>query len=487
MNANWIRRANPLPFGRGIARQNSNLRYPKKTRNTEGFTLVELLITLTIIPLVVGALSLGIIAVFSLNTQTTHRLTDSADAQVVASTYQKDVSSAGYITTASTSSPQCGASAGTTQLLSLESVPNQKTGDFQSVISYVGVPVSGSAVPTYTLERLLCQNGSSTPTSEATLAYDLPTPTSATAPLTPPTITCSTGASPSICSGTNDTCQQCTTGYVPAQAIGSVNFGVTEPSSSYNFNLDASPAASSSFDSGGVASTPAGVCESTAGSTGPFAGSLCLIDFSGLLPNQFAVAESPGQCFIMSVAVGTSDILHFCLGVTTNNSNEGVVATGLPSDTFAGLGQTVYPGLPNDPALYMNPYISEATTMTITLSAFSMVNAKTGQPVTGWDFVSADAETTNSGETTSWTSNVPLTILNDAEAGAPNPDGNACPETSKQTGTTFTVTCTGTLNSENAPLTGAAMVMMSGSSLNSLAVNMNNYQAVAFGMITNGS
>jgi prepilin-type N-terminal cleavage/methylation domain-containing protein len=487
MNANWIRRVDPLPFGRGITRANSNVRYQKKSRRTEGFTLVELLITLTIIPLVVGALSLGIIAVFSLNTQTSHRLTDSADAQVVASTYQKDISSAGYITTVSTSSPQCGAGIGT-QLLSLESVPNQKTGDFQSVISYVGVPVNnGSVVTTYTLERLLCQNGSTTPTSEFTLAYDLPTPTSATAPLTPPTITCSTGASPSICSGTNNICQQCATGYVPAQAIGSVNFGVTEPSSNYNFNLDASPAASSSFDSGGVASTPAGVCESTAGSTGPFAGSLCLIDFSGLLPNQIAVAETPGQCFNMSVAVGTSDILHFCLGVTTNNSNEGVVATGLPSDTFAGLGQTVYPGLPNDPALYMNPYISQNTTMTISLSAFSVVNAKTGQPVTGWDFISADAETTNSGEATSWTSNVPLTILNDAEAGAPNPDGNACPLTSTKTATTFTVTCNGNLNSENAPLTGAAMVMMSGTNLNSLVVNMNNFQAVAFGMITNGS
>jgi hypothetical protein len=72
-----------------------------------------------------------------------------------------------------------------------------------------------------------------------------------------------------------------------------------------------------------------------------------------------------------------------------------------------------------------------------------------------------------------------MTVVNDAEAGAPNPDGNACPITGS--GTT-TVTCTGTLGSENAPLTGAAMVSMTGTNLSSLTVKTNNYQAIAFGM-----
>jgi hypothetical protein len=209
-----------------------------------------------------------------------------------------------------------------------------------------------------------------------------------------------------------------------------------------------------------------------------------LIDFSGLTPNEFAVAESPGQCYSMSVAVGTSDILHFCLQITSNNANEGAVATALPADTYAGLGNTVYSGLPGEPALYMSPYINESTTEEISLSAFSVVNASTGQPVTSWDLISADAETTNSGEATSWTSNNPITVLNDNEAGAPAPDGNACPITG---GGTTKVTCTGTLNSENAPLTGAAMVMVSGSGLNSFVVDMNNYQAVSFGLFSSGS
>ncbi len=478
MNAQWFRRVNSLPLGQGTSCRKSLTPDRKKTHQRDGFTLVELLVTLTIIPLVVGALSLGIIAVFSLNSQASNRFTDTADAQVVASTYQKDVQSAGYITTDSTSSPQCGAGTGT-QLLALESVPNQKTGDFQSVISYVGIPVTNGSTTTYTLERLYCQNGSTTPSSVFALAYDLPSPTSPTAPLTPPTITCSSGASPSVCSATG---QQWTQTYVPAQDIGTVDFSVTEPATSYNYSLDASPAASTSFNSGGVASTPAANCESTSGSTGPYAGSLCLIDFSGLTPNDLAVAETPGQCFNMSVAVGTSDILHFCLGITSNTLGEGAVPSALPTDTDAGLGNTVYPGLPGKPSLYMSPYIGEGSTLTMSLSAFGVVNAATGQTVTGWNFVSADAETTNSGETLSWTSNEPLTILNDAEAGAPNPDGNACPLTPSQGANSYTVTCSG-VPSTNMPFTGAAMVMLSGANLNSLVINMNNYEAVSFGML----
>jgi prepilin-type N-terminal cleavage/methylation domain-containing protein len=482
MNADWIRRVNSVPFGRGSSRANAKSPKRKKTHGGDGFTLVELLVTMTIIPLVVGALSLGLIAVFSLNTRTSNRVTDTADAQVVASTYQKDVQSAGYITTDSDSSPQCGPGTGT-QLLALESVPNQKTGDFQTVISYVAVPTSVAAT-SYNLVRLYCTNGSTEPASESTLSFDLPAPSIPPGadpnykPLTPPSITCSSGASPNVCSASG---QQWTQGYVPAQDIGTVSFGVTEPSSTYSYVLAASPAASATFNSGGVASTPAAACEQTPVNSGPYGGQLCLIDFSGLTQNDLAVAESAGQCYNMSVAVGVSDILHFCLSISSNNSNEGVVPTALPSDTNAGLGNTVYSGVGGEPALYMNPYISENTTLTMSLSGFSLVSASTGKTVTGWTFMSADAETTNSPEYITWTANVPITVVDDAEPGAADPDGNACPITGNGT---MTVTCTGTLNTESAPLTGAAMVSMAGTTLSSVIVNMNNYQAIAFGVFT---
>lgn len=474
MTDNWIRCVDSVPLGRDASRGKFNHSPRGKNHRDDGFTLIELLVTLTILPLVIGALSYGIIAVFSLNSQTSSRLTDTADSQVVASLYQKDVQAAGYITTDSDSSPQCGAGTGT-QLLALESVPNQKTHSFQTVISYVAVPATSGTGTTYSLVRLYCTNGSTTPVTQTTLAFDLPSPTSATAPLTPPAISCSTGASPDVCSSTG---QQWTQGYVPAQDIGTVTFNVTEPASTYNYVLAASPAASTSFNSGGVASTPAATCESTTGLSGPDAGQLCFIDFSGLTQNDLAAAEG-GQCYNMSVAIGAADILSFCLAVSSNNSGEGVVPSALPTDTNAGLGNTVYPGVAGDPALYMNPYIGESTTLTLTLSAFSFVNASTGQNVNSWTFMSADAETTNSPEYIKWTSNVPISVVNDAETGAANPDGNACPVTG---GGTTTVTCTGELGSENAPLTGAAMVSMVGTNLSSLTVNMINYQAVAFGM-----
>ncbi|MGB8197996.1 MAG: type II secretion system protein [Acidimicrobiales bacterium] len=474
MNADWIRRVNSVPLGRDVTRTKPTTKARRKNHRDDGFTLIELLITITVLPLVIGALSYGIIAVFSLNTQTTNRFSDTADAQAVASLYQKDVQSAGYITTDSDSSPQCGAGTGT-QLLALESVPNQKTHTFQTVISYAAVPVTNGSTTTYSLVRLYCTNSSTTPVSQTTLAFDLPT-FNASKPLQPPAVSCSSGASPSICSTAG---QQWISGYVPAQDIGTVTFSVTEPASSYNYVLAASPAASTSFNSGGVASTPAATCESTLGLSGPDAGQLCFIDFTGLTQNDLAVAESAGQCYNMSVAIGASDILHFCLSISSNNANEGVVASALPTDTNAGLGNTVYPGVSGEPALYMSPYISEGTTMTMSLSAFNLVNASTGLPVNSWTFMSADAETTNSQESITWTANVPMTVVNDAEAGAPNPDGNACPITGN--GTT-TVTCTGTLGSENTPLTGAAMVSMTGTNLSSLIVKTNNYEAISFGM-----
>jgi prepilin-type N-terminal cleavage/methylation domain-containing protein len=479
MNADWNHRVDSVPLGRVASCATIRRSRRRKSQRDDGFTLVELLITLTILPLVIGALSLGIIAVFSLNGSTSNRFADTSDSQVVASTYQNDVQSAGYISTDSNSSPQCGAGTGL-QLLALESVPNQKTGDFQTVISYVAV----STGTTYSLDRLYCTDGSTTPASSTTLAFNLPSPTSASAPLAPPTVVCSSGASPSVCSTSG---QQWTQGFVAAQDISTVTFNVTEPestasgsASSYNFVLAASPAASTSFNSGGVASTPAAICETTVGlANGPDAGGLCFIDFSGLTQNDIAVAESPDSCYNMSVAIGASDILHFCLGISSNNANEGVVATPLPADTNAGLGNTVYAGVGGDPALYMNPYISTGTTLTMSLSGFNLVNAATGQPVTNWTFMSADAETTNGIEYINWTSNNPISIVPDAAAGAANPDGDACQVSG---GGTTTVTCQNGPSSESVPLTGAAMVSVSGTNLSSLTVNMNNYQAIAFGM-----
>ena len=56
--------------------------------------MIELLIVVTIMPLIAGALGYGLVTVFSLQAVCPARLGDSSDAQVVAANFTKDVQSA---------------------------------------------------------------------------------------------------------------------------------------------------------------------------------------------------------------------------------------------------------------------------------------------------------------------------------------------------------------------------------------------------------
>ena len=99
---------------------------PKRPHSSEGFTLIELLIVITIIPLIIGALSLGLITILSLQSGISTRTGDASDAQVVSSTFLKDVQSAAMITEAQPTSIPLACGSGTpysstpTQLLGLE-------------------------------------------------------------------------------------------------------------------------------------------------------------------------------------------------------------------------------------------------------------------------------------------------------------------------------------------------------------------------------
>ena len=147
-----------------------------RRKDVRGFTLIELLIVVTIVPIIIGALAGGLLEVFSLQSGTSNRLADSADAQVIASTFTKDVQSALAISTNPSNKFQCGTG---TQLLELE------WGNSQEIVAYSEVQ-SGT---TYSLVRDYCSSGpSQTPSSSNVLTYDLAPP----CPIADSVATCNT-------------------------------------------------------------------------------------------------------------------------------------------------------------------------------------------------------------------------------------------------------------------------------------------------------
>jgi prepilin-type N-terminal cleavage/methylation domain-containing protein len=101
----------------------SSFRANGSTCDTEdGYTLIELLVVSLILPLILGAISVALISVLSLQGGVSNRITDSSDAQIVSAHLDQDVQSALRLTT-NPYTTQCGPSATQTQLLGLEWSP----------------------------------------------------------------------------------------------------------------------------------------------------------------------------------------------------------------------------------------------------------------------------------------------------------------------------------------------------------------------------
>jgi prepilin-type N-terminal cleavage/methylation domain-containing protein len=482
-------------------RTRTSRKFARRNRNAEqGFTLVELLIVTTVLPLIIGALSVGLISVFSLQSGVSSRLSNTTDAQVVAADYQSDVQGTAQITTAPTSTPQCHSNSVTgTQLLGLWSNVNSTTN--QIVISYVSVATVTGSTTTYSLVRLDCSSNGATPyvtTNVTTLSSNLPASQPA------PTVTCVANV-PNLCSNTLAGQQ-----WISSQNVAQVSMTVAEASTAvgkntgaYTYTVVASPAASSSTSSSGspVNTQATTNCNKATAGTGPFADNLCFVDFTPLLnPAYLAVAETPGTCLEMSASLGPNydyDKLFFCINITEpdgSNPTTGATPTDpepWPAPTYTGafFGNLVtvnsqsyafYTGIPGNPVIYERLKGSYADLTNITFSNIKVVTGSNAL-ATNWSIVSADAESTDQSgasagenESLTWTTDTPLSVVpNDIPvldgSNLTYAAGNACLSDQAVSGlvggvgtsTPDSISCNSVMGSEletGSQKTGAAMV-----------------------------
>ncbi|OYV73500.1 MAG: hypothetical protein B7Z74_03820, partial [Deltaproteobacteria bacterium 21-66-5] len=148
-----------------------------------------------------------------------------------------------------------------------------------------------------------------------------------------------------------------------------------------------------------------------------------------------------------------------------------------------------------DPAIFQNVSAGyQPTTVTITNLTLT---APGGAPATGWQFVTADAETTDAGESISWTVNSPLTFSDIPNTPTSN-WGNACLNADGSYGITpasfltgtpsATVSCTDDYSTpRTSPRTGTLMlkVLPGTSGISSLTATLigAGKEGVAFGLL----
>jgi prepilin-type N-terminal cleavage/methylation domain-containing protein len=381
-----------------------------------GFTLIELVIVVIILPIVLGGIATALLSVFGLQDQTQNRIGDSNDEQVSSSTFNKDVQSAQEIETATT--PACGSS-GQTQLVGLE-WGLDASGNYQTVVSYVLVPND----KTYDLVRQICSAPpsppSSTPTSSRVVSHDTG----------PPCTTAPCAAGTTTVALTPSTFPSPTAGWVSTQGLYGVTLNIVAPGSGYTYSLSGLPSAAPSTGTLSqikATQNPAG-CNLASPGSGNYAKVMCFADFSSFTnansDNNYC-PNGTGQEMQLSIA-DSPDILQFCVSDPTNNVNPYPIptyynpgASGYNSEAYLG-NNGFYTGIADDPALYQKP--TNGAYSVVNFTNIEVTNA-VGVAATGWTLVTGDAESTDQHEWIAFTTNNSWSILPNTTASL---YGNSC-------------------------------------------------------------
>lgn len=283
----------------------------------DGFTLIELVVVLVIIPLIAGAIAMVLIVTLSDQASVSARVSDSVDSQITSAFYVRDVQSAQYVTTsvpASTPWPSAAGPAACTSGTPASLVvsfgwatgTSLPTGaPVEAVVSYWRNQVAGgtgsvsgrtltSSTPVFTAgevgQSVVDAHGTAIPFGTAIGSFVSPTQVTLTKTTTAGPVTfevgptlvrkyCKGGASPSkvttsrdfftpflravaSCIPTSSTCAQVTTHWIPAEVVTTVGLAVMEPDGRYDYNVSAAPRVSSA--AGNVVGVPPGGGELTA-------------------------------------------------------------------------------------------------------------------------------------------------------------------------------------------------------------------------------
>jgi hypothetical protein len=420
-----------------------------------GFTLIELVVVIGVMPIVIGAFAVGIISVFSLQTGVASRLTDSGDAEVVSVHFQNDIQATQMITTASMPQSSPAACGSGFQILGLQ-LGNSTQLSYTTSTAYNG----GT-----NLSRNVCSGG--TETSQI-LAHDLPSSALTSSPVT---MTCASASTPACAPVAPTNTPAYELNWVSTTGVTGVSFEVTEPSNNYTYQVVGVPVASANSVNPVPATTPSAGCGfATPGTAGAITSNLCFVDFSA----WNALTSGPpansncqsGQLYMSAGITGTAFSLTFCMSVTNSqfNSNcnpnpppgqtpcagnpgqgisgyvaqanngcgvanragwDDIDAVALPtyacppsSEAFLG-NNGFFTGVPGDPALYT---VYESSTAVISFTNIKVLTTN-GDVATNWKLATGDAESTDTNESITWTSNEDLQLIDNSTA---SPVGNAC-------------------------------------------------------------
>jgi prepilin-type N-terminal cleavage/methylation domain-containing protein len=456
------RTVHPVAVARRATRRRLHALRDQRTDDS-GFTLIELVVVVAILPIIVGAMTAALMTVISFQPKISDTLSDSGDAQVLSTNFDKDVTGATMITgnASSTSPPQCGPG---TQILGLQFGSNTE-------VSYSLVTNGSGPSAVNNLYRSVCQlsgtspNVTNTLTSSLIAAHNVVGPSGNGVPAA--VVTCSTPTA-AACLGTPEAWQA---GWVAVAQIASVSMPLTYASSNYTQTPTAAPTSGINSGSGGSLNTPTYTCGFATQDTGTYASTLCFFDFTGWNTHTGTTPCGNGGQQLTDGIANTPFTMSFCLTVTGGPVAGASIPTYTnPPTSEAFLGNNgFYTGIPGNPALYQS---TEGTTSTISITNIQVLGTN-NTPATNWNLVTGDAESTDAGESQVWTagwsagSSVPanqqvFTLIDNSTTSA---IGNACANPTPGNGLspgngltgvgTASVTCAASVSSDK---TGTAMI-----------------------------